>query len=501
MLILVVLRNSGMKPINPKSQKKEVKMKRMRHLFPIFILSFQILIILNSCEPNVDELAPLIKVIGTSGGTFEVSSPESKINGAKIDIPSGVLSKNNTITISIDNRALTIPQNVQLLSEIISFTAEDSVFKGFIKISIPFKDSGINKDLVRVFRWDETTSSWDMTFLDKIDKEANIITISSNHLSSYAVLYSSIDTEKKLDFSPSSDGFYVENKYDLCYGMAAFAKYYYETKKEENLGLIGWMRDAHYGIAAKATYLTLSYNRDFTTNLANSQANTDYNTAMSIAEGISVNEKPKMLLLSYYVGNSGPYYHSVLAICSLPLGNSNITFQLYDPNYPQVAQSLTFDGTKFLDYHIHLVSGIVTVDKIYLIPEDGYSNSAMETVFNAYDVGFLPFTYNNNPGTDIIRADGVMGISRIVNSGAEYEVFGYYDLNSSDKAAIVPHNYGGSYCYYMGVDSEPGYFSVSLHVNQVSQGWEKRINISFFQLGFNQFVGDGFGGGYITLIQ
>ena len=476
-------------------------MKRMRHLFPIFILSFQILIILNSCEPDVDDLSSINKVIGTSGGIVEISSPDSKISGAKVDIPSGVLSKNTNITISIDNRALPIPQDVQLLSEIISFTADDSIFKGFFKIYIPFKDSGINEDLVRVFTWDETTSSWNITFMDKIDKDANIITIISNHFSSYAVLYSSIDTEIKLDFSPTSDGFYVENKYDLCYGMAAFAKWFYETKKEENLGLVGWMRDAHYGIAAKATFLSLDYNKKYK-ELFDKQAITDYNTALSIAQGISVNKKPKMLALRYSIeGSTTYYYHSVLAIYALPLGNNNITFQLYDPNYPQVAHSLTFDGTKFLDYHIHLVSGIVTVDKIYLIPDDGYSNSAMERVFNAYKVGFIPFTYNNNPGDDYLRADGVMGVSRLVYSGAEYEVFGYYDLNSFDKAAIVPHNYGGSYCYYMGVDSEPGYFSVSLHVNQVSPGWEKRINISFFQLGVNEFVGDGFGGGYITLIQ
>lgn len=487
-------------------------MRRLRHFYTIFILSISILSVINCCDRNLEETnsdSEVTKVIGSSGGTIEVTSPNSRLYGVKVDIPYGVLSKNNNITISIDNSGLTIPVDVQLLSEIVSFSAEDTAFNGFVKISIPFRDIGINKDLVRVFKWDETTSSWNITFLDKIDKQANLITIITNHFSSHAVLYSSIDTNKEVEFDPFSDGFLKKNRYEDCYGMASFAKWWWENKRIEEGSLVGWDTAAQYGIAAKAHHLTKYYNYDYTTALANSQANTDYDAVNSIAVGISVNLKPKIVLFKYTLETDAvDRYHAVLAISSLPIGNNSFNFRIYDPDFPRETRTLTFDGSKFLPYHFYLNGSTVIVNGIYLIPDDGYSKIAMEEVFRVYDFGFLPYTYNPNPLElyyGFIGVDGVMGKSRNLSHGAEFEVFGEYELKASSPAAIVPSNYSnaspGSWCFPQKVyrEGKRDYYSVYLRVNEVSQGWEQQINIGFFAFGGDQFVGNGYGGGAIIL--
>ena len=476
-------------------------MERMRKNSRIVIQALIILLGFTACDRESDEPGTEVSnVIGSSGGIIEVTDQSSRLYGVKVEIPSGVLSKANNIRVSIDDRGLSIPEGVQILSEIVAFTADDSIFKGFVKISIPCKDNGINEELLRVFRWDETTSTWDVTLFDKTDKQANIITIAADHFSSYAVLYTSIVSEKALDFSPSADGFFVKNQYDLSYGMAAFSKWFWETKKSEEGRLWGWMLNAQYGIAAKATYLTLLNYYNLVRNLPDIPVNSDYNTAVGVVQGLLVNEKPKMLILKYPSGTGTTYrFHTVLAISFKQIENSTFIFGIYDPDFPQEIRNLTFDGTKFLDYLINSNNSVIAA-KIFLVPGES-NNKPMEDVFRSYESGFLPFTYYQNPGNDNIKVEGVMGKSRSVSKGAEFEIFGTYDLNSTGTAAIVPHNYGSSTCNYMGVDSEPGYFSVSLKVNEVSPGWGDRINISFFPLGANQFVGDGFGGGYLIITQ
>lgn len=185
-------------------------------------------------------------VVGSSGGTIEVTVPDSPIQGAKVVVPQNAVESDKPVTITIDYEdelPAPIESGTVSVSKVIVLT-KDSKYKFILPVlvTIPYTDAQLEAgDIPAVFYWDPSYGKYVAVGIKDIDTTNKTITFTTIHFSKYLALGikglwkapSSVDS----GFQPGTDGFFHPNfgAYDFpggsCLGMANYSEWYFANKK------------------------------------------------------------------------------------------------------------------------------------------------------------------------------------------------------------------------------------------------------------------------------
>jgi len=184
--------------------------------------------------------------VGSSGGTIEITDPNSPIKGTKVIVPKDALDNNEIVKITIgyeDKLPGPLEGDATAASKVIVLSKDsEEKFKQPVQVTIPYTDAQMDAgDIPAVFYWDSTYNKYMSIGIKDIDTVNKTITFTTVHFSNYvaiaskglAVSLSSIDT----GFRPGTDGFFHPNfgSYDSpggsSLGMANFSSWYHDNKK------------------------------------------------------------------------------------------------------------------------------------------------------------------------------------------------------------------------------------------------------------------------------
>ena len=141
--------------------------------------------------------------------TFDASKPVTITldNGMTIIIPSGAIASSGTITVTVTPTAQLAKQKtkrpVAFGYEIKAFNSSGSQitsnFNSDVTIIIPYTDAmltdlGITEDQISAAYWDDSSTLWQGVTSFVVDKDNNVITITVNHFTSYALVTGASDT-------------------------------------------------------------------------------------------------------------------------------------------------------------------------------------------------------------------------------------------------------------------------------------------------------------------
>jgi hypothetical protein len=216
--------------------------------------------LLSSCASDTSGPAPALpeaqEVIGATGGTCEVDDGESPLYGVKIVFPAGALSTEQTIEIWMDVIQPQIPAGLAETSPVVRFEPDGLAFNQPVAVSIPYDPTGIDEDMLAVFKYDAGRGQWRVTAIADLDTMANIVTGATLSLSLYQVLGLPAGTQLpsavSLDFNPSIDGLRTQMNVNNCLGEAGFVQWFWIEKRSTSGGLVNWHPDEHYRVAEYA---------------------------------------------------------------------------------------------------------------------------------------------------------------------------------------------------------------------------------------------------------
>jgi hypothetical protein len=132
---------------------------------------------------NVNKIATA--VVGISGYTFNISSPDSNVNKVKLYIPPGALSRDVDITISTttscdlsefglanDNCFVLEPSNI--------------TFSVPVEFTVPYDDVYTHDDLIFMY-YNEVNFAWEKIAINTIDSNSRTVTAKLSHFSKYGI--------------------------------------------------------------------------------------------------------------------------------------------------------------------------------------------------------------------------------------------------------------------------------------------------------------------------
>ncbi len=140
----------------------------------------------NSPEASLD--------IGPEGGTVIVDSPDSRISGARVEIPPGALEEIKTISISTSPQPTNLPADFTIAGGSVTLSPPGLQFKKPVLVSLPYNDadgdgfidnSTIAADLTGALYTGDPAGQWEIFPVIERDSLNNTVTISTTHFSTY----------------------------------------------------------------------------------------------------------------------------------------------------------------------------------------------------------------------------------------------------------------------------------------------------------------------------
>ncbi|NML14690.1 hypothetical protein [Azohydromonas caseinilytica] len=194
--------------------------------------------------------------ISDAGGTLVVTSPNSPIRGAKVEIPAEAMpGAKETIAISHQD-ALPGPLNAEALafgakaiSKTLVLTRSGTIdFGQAVRVTVPFDRNALGANAVPiVVVWDENIRGYSPVTIRSLDRANGQLSFMTAHFSKYVVLVldrlfgttppTPASLATNVGFSPAVDGFFAHNfgSYDSpggnCFGMAGFSAWYHVARK------------------------------------------------------------------------------------------------------------------------------------------------------------------------------------------------------------------------------------------------------------------------------
>jgi len=187
--------------------------------------------------------------VGSSGGTIEVTNPNSPIKGTKVVVPQDALDSDEMVKIVIDyTDQLPGPidtNTVAASKAIVLAKNNDYKFKLPVMVTIPYTDTQMSSgDIPAVFYWDKTYKKYVAVGVKNIDTTNKTITYTTVHFTDFVVLsikdFAATLPSADSGFRPAIDGFFHPNfgAYDSpggsCLGMANYSGWYYDFKKTQD---------------------------------------------------------------------------------------------------------------------------------------------------------------------------------------------------------------------------------------------------------------------------
>jgi len=418
-------------------------------------------------------------VIGPAGGTVEVTNPSSLLYGVKVEIPAGALNTDTNITISIQSDEPTLPTYLKKIGPMISLTPDGTFFNIPVTISIPFNSNIVtDKDMLGVYTYDKETSSWDILTLKEMS--TGEIKVLTNHFSPFQV---GEDIEPPPDdsytgFWPSTDGFSIKNfpavlpdKGGHCWGMVAYAKWYFEYKPSDDTLAHKYSYCCNYDenceyeeyycceqrsviIETQHTIPAIRNTWYLPQNPWNSSQNPRY-VATALMRGISKSGKPQPLSLSIYSNNAPG--HAILVWGYDGDISSKVTFYIYDPNYPLVDDiTITYEDSQFKPYGYYNEFQHIVFSSLFSYEYKRiYDLEMLPKVENLWPTGTIPSTPSTISATikspynrDIAVKDEEGNIK--IKMTIDYEQVDSKSLSISGSGSTVNVSYRTNYDLFAG---------------------------------------------------
>jgi len=146
-------------------------------------------------SPGYDTSPQASGAIDSAGGTIKVEIAESDIANMELVIPSGAISTNIaiSITINISINPPALPNNIARVGRVIDLWPSYMEFSKEIEVKIPYKNSDIEKfgitdpNLLDVYTYDADTEKWVRIAKNSIDQSNRLISVKIAHFSLYTL--------------------------------------------------------------------------------------------------------------------------------------------------------------------------------------------------------------------------------------------------------------------------------------------------------------------------
>lgn len=164
--------------------KSENLTRFLRNTAVIFITAFGLITITASGSGDDDYDAPPTsweKVIGPEGGTLEVTEDESPLYGMKIEVPSGALAQQATITLSLD-ASDPLPEGFDSSYPVANINS-DAPFLEDVKITFPISEWTATSDGEVLSAYYYRTSDGIWTIVSATEINDTQLIIETDHLS------------------------------------------------------------------------------------------------------------------------------------------------------------------------------------------------------------------------------------------------------------------------------------------------------------------------------
>jgi hypothetical protein len=210
------------------------KKNKMFKFFPVISICL-ILLLAAGCGLIDDDNENVTRgnLIGSQGGSVEISSVDSSIYRAKIVVPANALTESISITMGASDSPDELPGEYQDASPNVRFEPSGTQFLKPVEITIPYNDyddngiiddSSIQEEHIQVMYYNTNDGEW--VEYEKIgqDFEKNLVTFKTSHFSTYLVY---------VDTTTSSAGSYKTGDYFLGSKLSP----YYMTILRRETGL------------------------------------------------------------------------------------------------------------------------------------------------------------------------------------------------------------------------------------------------------------------------
>jgi hypothetical protein len=447
-------------------------------------------------------------ISSAQGGTIKVTGAGNPLNGTTVVIPPGALADpTDTITIGYSNvlpsplNATATAAGIITVSPVLTLdrTGTSSLTQDIV-VTVPYNARALNpNDFPAVIYWDSSLAQWQPIQVTGVDPIAGNVTFVTKHFSDFNALglpelsnilqgiipWPSILAPIDTGFRPATDGFEVENfstqyidpsgsvNEGNCYGMTAYAAWFFQYKPSPLQGLF-----AHYQVPGnrhipqqdavarelihRTWVLTTAENDATTSHELNSLnlPNSALLTASNLVLELEATNAPQLVgvyqkLTSGQLNVGG---HSVIAyswnfMSSGPPGL--IQFSIYDPNFPGVAGSpiVWTPGAGFA---------------LFTSGSDTYPYIAFDAVSSHFDLETLDLVFTNGEQGWPVRAsfNNLAITAPTPVSPISYPSVGTYQINATGQtnisvtwnctpsAASLQDNCGTSYAHIF-QDSAP----------------------------------------------
>jgi hypothetical protein len=318
-------------------------------------------------EPGEDIIV-VSKTIGTTGDTIEAGYTGTPIDGFKIIFPSAALQSDTKISLGYNVGSMTPSGDdwdetvrgtwsgsaIVLEAEVGGESVTD--FDIPIEITLPW--NGAPYGIIAPY-YVEESGRISPCYVTEINDAEQTVTFITYHASNYLTIIPDFDGNKKVscNFTPSEDGFGIRNfslsdSKGQCWGMSAFAIWYYNNERERGGKLNSRFDDEQEKTIAQNSQLALIKNAGIPP-----VEFEEFRRRRTIENNI-VNSGPAMILLyqdywpviDWFLKDKA---HQVV-VFGFTTNNSNgdVNFNIYDPNYPGEIRNIRYDDTlgKFDSY-------------------------------------------------------------------------------------------------------------------------------------------------------
>jgi len=292
------------------------------------------------------------KVIGSTGGTVEVTNPTSPLYGIRVEVPPEALNTDSTI--SIETTTVSPSHNTGSRASSTIFKLEStntSYFNIPVTVTVPYDESLVDDEsYIGLFIYNPSTDSWQSTTTYEIDTNNNTISAATRHLSLFqvvSIISASIGINVDTGFTPDLNGFQIPNTGGWCYGMSAYSQWFFENKSPNTL--YGFYDDiTARNVAAESQLKVTDLVNGLLFSLDGIANFVLYNAYDLLCAALSITGKPQLIVMY----DLYPFVGHMVVAYAIHDGKVYI----YDNNYPGVAPILTPNNFgSFLDYEDYTI--------------------------------------------------------------------------------------------------------------------------------------------------
>jgi len=315
-------------------------------------------------EPGASE------VIGSAGGTVEVTNLSSPLYGIKVEVPPEALDTDSTISIETTTSSPSHNTDSKASSTIFELKSTNtSYFNIPVTVTVPYDESLVDDEsYIGLFIYNPSTDSWQSTTTYEIDTSNNTISAATMHFSIFQVVsmyLAAIGVNVDTGFRPDPNGFDITNREGWCFGMSAYSKWFFENKSPETL----------YGFYPYSV-----------AHLVAEEAHSKINAFGGTTLGLLIDLDKVLYSLPYYnlytalVITGKPQVLGMIDFSSLSFSHAVVAYKIqdgevyiYDNNYPGIAPILTPDYFgSFLDYENYTSFILLNYSVVFTDFEDIY---------------------------------------------------------------------------------------------------------------------------------